>query len=388
MKPLFILFLFSVSPFAIAIDVGDGSDGACTEASLLVGKRTYQCTTLTISAGSAVFKGAAGSSVLIKVQNDVNILNGNTVDVGGSNGIDGTTTAVTGGAGGAGGGAGGNSRLGLSGLAGTGSGAGTAGAFVANLGVRSYGGGGGGGSYKTVAAVVTGPSDGDDGGGGGTVPGTGGTNGSIYGSEATFEATFAGGSGGGAGGADVDGVTPMSGSSGGGGGGAIHIVAGGNITIDGTISANGGNGGGVGSGGGTGLFTSAGGAGSGGAIWLQAAGQLTVSVTGTISATGGTGGLNDTGLNGLGGDGGNGRIRLDDGDGVIANAGSVTPAPFSTTFTPSAATSGTTSIASRQYSSGISCARVSDNENVFIGNLLAGFMAIAALYGISKKRKV
>lgn len=380
MKPLFILFYFSVAPFAHAIDVGDGSDGACTEASFLVGKRTYQCTTLTISANVNLFKGQGGSSIVIKVQNNVTIDPGVTIDIGGNDGLDGTTAAVNGGAGGPGGGSGGNSRLGLDGLSGSGSGAGTAGKFVANLGVRSYGGGGGGASYKTISGTTA--SDGDDGGGGGTVPGTAGANGSVYASEATFDTTFAGGSGGAAGGGADNGGTIVSGSSGGGGGGAIRIISGGNIVIDGQITSKGGNGGGVA---GT-ISSGAGGAASGGAIWLQAAGTLTVSASGTLTALGGTGGTNDSGVSGLGGDGGDGRIRLDDADGVITNNGTVTPAPFSASFSPT--TAGTSSVTARQYSSSISCAKVSEefNQNHLI-NLVFGFLIAGTLHLISSKRK-
>lgn len=384
MKSLFVLFLFSLSPFSSAIDTGNGSDGACTETSFVVGKRLYQCTSLHISGNVSIFKGSGGSSVLIKVQNDASIGAGVTVDFSANAGTDGlANSTVSGGAAGAGGSAGGNSQLSLAGLSGGGTGAGVGGKYVANLGVRSYGGGGGGGSYKTTSATTA--SDGDDGGGSGTVPNTLGANGTTYGSEASFETTFDGGSGGGAGGADQDGATNMSGSSGGGGGGALHIVAGGNILVDGTIKANGGNGGGSG----VGLLTSAGGAGSGGAIWLQAAGTLTVSVTGVISSQGGTGGSNDSGVSGLGGNGGNGRIRLDDADGIITNNGSVTPAAYSTSFTPTTATSGSGAISSRQYSSSISCARVSEefNHNHLI-NLIFGFCLAGAFYLFSSRKKV
>lgn len=381
MKSLFILFLFSASPFALAIDTGDGSDGACTEASFLVGKRSYQCSSLTISGNVNLFKGQGGSAIEIKVQNDVTIAAGVTVDIGGNNGLDGTTAAVNGGSGGPGGGSGGNSRLGLDGLAGSGSGAGTAGKFVANSGVRSYGGGGGGASYKTVAVATA--TDGDDGGGGGTVPGTAGANGAIFGSEAAFDTSFTGGSGGAAGGGADNGGTIVSGSSGGGGGGALRIVAGGNILIDGQIISTGGNGGGA-----AGTTSSGGGgAGSGGAIWLQAAGTLTVSASGTLSALGGNGGTNDSGVNtGDGGGGGNGRIRLDDADGIITNNGAITPAPYSASFSPTA--SGTSTVSTRQYSSSISCARVSDEfTHHHLINLVLGFLIAGSLHLLSSRKK-
>jgi hypothetical protein len=161
-------------------------------------------------------------------------------------------------------------------------------------------------------------------------------------------------------------------------------VAGGNITIDGTITSNGGNGGGAG----TETSSGGGGGASGGAIWLQAAGSLAVSGTGIITATGGTFGTNASGFLGFGGGGGDGRIRLDDGNGAITNTGTVTPAPYTTTFTPTSISNGSTSIASRQYSSSVSCARVTLDENQkknLIGNFLVGILIVSLGYfGLSK----
>lgn len=385
---MLIIFLFSFTN-AFATDTGDGSDGACTNASFIVAKRNYQCTTLTIDAALTMFRAVGGNPLVIKVQRDVYItaVTGS-IDLSGANGSSGNSTnsVKAGGAPGAGGSAGGNSPgTGADGLSGSGSGGGIFGKNVAPAPTYnySYGGGGGGGSYKTQSLIL--PEIGDDGIGG--VVGTAGQNGAIFGNEALFDSSFVGGSGGAAGGGGDAGVItsiPVTGSSGGGGGGALRIIAGGDITVDGNIIAQGGQGGGVGGVGGT-PSSGGGGGGSGGAIWLQAAGALLVS--GSITALGGAVGTNDSGVVGLGGGGGDGRIRLDDGDGaiVIDPGGIVSPTAFSTTFTPTSA--------ARQYSSAVSCARVSlqDEKQSFntIFNMILGLMIASAFYfAFSRRGKV
>ena len=392
MKLMFILFLFSLLPInqALAIDTGDGTDGACITATFLIAptRRIYQCATLNFDANLNI-TGAGGTPLIIKVQGDVLLGFGFTVDLSGINGIDGDNSSHFGGAAGAGGGAGGNSQVGpLDGLSGNGSGAGALGKYVADTGGPiSYGGGGGGGSYKTKSLTIA--LDGLD-GTGTPVAGTLGLNGNNFVvSESQFDTSFSGGSGGGAGGGGKNTGVLKSGSSGGGGGGAIRIVSGGNIVIDGTFTSNGGNGGGT-----IGTPTSGGGGGaSGGAIWLQAAGTLTVSATGTMTALGGTGGTNDLGGGGGdGGQGGNGGIRLDAG-GAITTAGStINPAVgYSTTFSPSASTSGISAI-SREYASGIACGRISlENELPFNNfyNLILGMLIASAIYfSLSRKGKI
>ncbi len=385
------LFLFT-SFSASAIDVGDGSDGVCTNATFVLGKRSYQCTSLTINAPLTLYKGVGGAALVIKVQNDVDITGAGSIDLSGNNGQDGNIVSVAfGGTGGAGGFSGGNSSTAdppanppssVTGGNGAGAGAGVGGQDAGlNAGAVSVGAGGGGGSYKTAGtAALLGDSNGTA-----RAPGA---NGSLYGNEAAFETTFVGGSGGGAGGNGNDGTNTWFGSAGGGGGGALHIVAGGNILIDGTIISNGGNGGGAG----TETSSGGGGGASGGAIWLQAAGTLTVSLTGSINATGGLKGTNvDAGFLGDGGSGGDGRIRLDAGNGSITNNGSVTPAPYTTSFTPTPINNGGTSaIASRQYSSSVSCARVSEDMNqsslINVINLLVGISLVGAFHFIVSRR--
>lgn len=391
----FYLALFLLSHSAFAIDVGDGSDGACNitgggATQITSARRSYQCTTLNVDANLNDFKGGSvpgsnGAPLVIKVQGNVTIAVGVTIDLSGENGADGNTVAaVNGGRAGAGGFAGGDSTA-ASGSNGNGAGAGSGGTFAPRTGApSSYGGGGGGGSYQTVAGVS--PLNGDD--NGNVIPA--GANGTTYGPESSFDTSFSGGSGGAAGGRGID-ATAVSwfGSSGAGGGGALRIISGGNIVVDGTIISKGGDGGGN-----AGTTTSSGGGGgaSGGAVWLQAAGTLTVSGTGSITAHGGVGGSNDSGFAGFGGDGGEGRIRLDDADGVIGGAGTVSPAPYSTTFTPTAITSSTISM-TRQYTSDVSCASVAlgDQDKPFnnVVNLILG-LAIAYLIHLvaSNKSKV
>lgn len=373
-------FLLFISQNALAIDVGNGSDGSCDTAGaadtqIIAAKKSYQCTSLVINSNSTVFKAIGGSSIVIKVQGNVTVNNGSSLDLSGGNGVAGdnaASTVISGGVGGAGGSNGGNGTTG-NGTNGNGSGAGTYGTFVTGVGAN-YGGGGGGGSYKTVSATT--PTDGDQ---NGTPPTANGSNGSIYGNENNFENSFLGGSGGAGGGASDNG-TIYRGSSGGGGGGAIMIVAGGDIQIDGSIIANGGNGGGSN---GT-LFSGAGGAGSGGAIWLMAQGNIVIGVSGIVQATGGVRGTNDSfglGDYGFGGAGGNGRIRLDDSDGVVTNSGTISPAAYSTTFTPTAI--GSSNINANKFSSSISCAKVSEEQD-FKMSLVFG-MLIALIVFYSKK---
>lgn len=390
MKFALTLFLF-LNTFAFAMDVGDGSDGSCdvlgtATTQITAAKKYYQCTTLNINGNLSSFKGgqpgAGGVPLFIKVLGSVTISSGTTLDLSGANGIAGSATAASGGSAGTGGSAGGSSLVGANGLNGNGSGGGIGGSNVISnpAGTTSYGGGGGGGSYKTKSATVA--VDGFN--SAGAAPGSGGANGNNFLlSESQFDTSFVGGSGGAAGGGAFT-TALVSGSSGGGGGGAIRIVAGGNVQIDGTIISNGGNGGGVGAP--TPTPSSGGGGGaSGGAIWFQAAGTLTVSATGVISAIGGVGGTNDFSISG--GNGGNGGIRLDSGNGTITNLGSITPAPYSTTFVPtiSSATS-----ASRQYASSISCAKVSieddQNKNLLL-NFLFGLIISGTGYLVFSRNK-
>ena len=395
MKLLIIFFLISNSAFAI--DTGDGSDGACNVAGgmdtqITSSRKLYQCKTLELDADSNHFSGsqsgAGGNALVIKVQGDIVVSAGVTIDLSGADGIEGSgSSVINGGGSGAGGFKGGDAPgLGLDGLMGSGPGAGSAGLYINPITTTSQGGGGGGGSYKTKSNLkgVDGDSRGGD-----SFPGTGGSNGPIYGSEISFETLFIGGSGGAAGGAGVDSNIPVSGSSGGGGGGAIHIISGGNIDINGWIISDGGNGGGLP----TTMYAGSGGGGSGGAIWIQAAGDLTISATGKITTFGGLRGNNAIAY--FGGEGGLGRIRLDDSDGAITIIGSpiISQTPYSSSFAPTAIPTVASNATAKQYTSGVSCASVAlDGPNRFYNNLINLILGLSiaslAYLSLPKKSKV
>lgn len=374
---------------ALAIDVGNGGDGVCAvtlpaNTLITLAQRNYECTTLDINQNLNLFKGAGGAVVVIKVQGIVTI-NSN-IDISGADGAEGDVAAKSGGLAGPGGSDGGGSQLApLPGLEGFGIGKGLPGKYVAPSNSDSFGGGGGGGSYNTKSLIE--PVDGEDVGGPGGLFAMG-SNGDPYGDEATFETLFLGGSGGGAGGGGVDsasgGASIRAGSSGGGGGGAIHIIAGGDVIINGTIISNGGNGGGII----TTVSSGGGGGGSGGSIWIQAVGAI--SGSGTINAFGGLHGINnhfDSG--GYGGHGSDGRIRLDDSDGLVT-LGSVLPASRGgSIFIP---TSNSASAISRQYSSSIACGRVVLENEKPINNLINLFLGIVIAsmiyFSMSRKGKI
>lgn len=393
MKFLLALFLFNLSTtIANAVDIGDGSDGTCAvigPATTLIAlpKTTYQCTSVVID-DNLFFNGAtigAGGSaaITIKSQTTITINAGKTINLNGSNGANGNLGGVAaGGFGGAGGSAGGTSAA-ANGADGAGLGKGLGGDLAPLAGpTDDVGGGGGGGSYQSVGAVaLTGDSFG--------TPVAAGANGGTYGPENNFENLFLGGSGGGAGGSGFEVSTARwFGSGGGGGGGAIHLVAGGIILIDGNITSNGGNGGGSGAE----IASGGGGGASGGAIWIQSSADLIVN--GLVTASPGAGGVNaNAGILGDGGAGGDGRIRLDDSNGVITGAGvgGITPTAVTSIFVPTAITSGSTAI-SRQYSSGVSCAKVAlPNENPMnhLINMMLGIMLSTCIYfSFSRKGKI
>ena len=361
----FSIFILSFSLQALTLDTGTGASGACDtsgglDTQLVAGTKTYNCTSLVIdnnfngwSGGQA---GAGGTIVTIKVQGDVTIDAGISLSLIGQNGTagDGGGGAKAGGQAGAGGFAGGSAPGNNSnGNAGSGSGAGGGGNDIPSggPGTPATGAGGGGGSYGTVSTTVS--VNGHD--TNNSIASSSGAMGSVYGPESSFETSFVGGSGGGAGGSTDNGIgAELTGSAGGGGGGAIHIIAGGNITINGTLTVKGGDGGTTGA-----ATNGSGGGGSGGGIWLQAVGSIIVSGTGNLLALGGARGTNVSGNDGYGGAGGNGRIRLDDSDGVISNSGTITPTVYSVS---TATTSGTSEL--NAFDSSISCGTIDlDNDH-------------------------
>lgn len=164
-------------------------------------------------------------------------------------------------------------------------------------GLGPGGGASSGSTYTTSGAGCSGAGGGFSSTGQGATGGggCGAAGGSTYGTEAQLP--LIGGSGGGG----ASGGLSFAGSGGGGGGGAILIAASGTVTVNGGILARGGNGGdtsGAERGG-------VGGGGSGGAIRILA---TTISGNGSIDARGGVDG---GGAARDGGNGADGRIRLE-----------------------------------------------------------------------------
>ncbi len=328
-----------------ALDYGDGSDGDCVFSGNVLADE-YNCRTLRISSNTR-FTPNGASAAVIRVQGSVTI--SATLSVDGFPGNDGTTTPNLGGSGGPAGFRGGHfdslgfpqGEPGLSNVTGAGDGGNSASANAATL---SGGGGGAGGNFGDTTLA----SFGLDGTSTSVFQGTGGatTAAEVAADEAGFETLQIGGAGGGAGGQGEENIGIFYyGATGGGGGGALHIIAAGNIIVTGTISANGGAGGD-----GTDL-SGAGGGGAGGSIWLQSGGHITNN--GTIRALGGAGGTVTSVLaaaGGDGGDGGVGRIRLDDFDGVlsgnaptpVAQTAASTPGVYDVGFLTGACTALTT----------------------------------------------
>lgn len=348
---LFPLLLLSFPAFA-QLDTGSGALGACTQGTAgFTNGGTFECASLTLS-GSIAFSNTA-APLIIKVTGPVNVTG--VFNMNGGNGTNlniGTFAQVFGGEGGPGAGDGGGEdgfsvlypgldTNSVGGTFDTSAGRGEA----ANGGNLGCGDGGGGAGFKATGVIGSSCGGNGPGAAGGTV-----TAASI------FSGTFRGGVGGGAGGDAPAGSF----GAGGGGGGAIHIIAGGDITVSGSITANGGNGGAGGPDGG------GGGAGSGGVIWLQSLGNIDIS--GAISVLGGTGGTITAG--GAGGNGGVGFIRLDDADGTITGGGSFPGADTNSVSSPIRI--------SESLKSDISCGTVKPNEknNSVLFQVIAGFLLV------------
>lgn len=311
-----------------ALDFGDGSDGDCHFSGNVLANE-YNCRTLRITANTR-FTPNGNNPVIIRVQGAVTI--SATLSVDGSPGNDGTTTPNLGGNGGPAAYRGGHfdslgfpqAEAGLQNTTGAGDGGTSA---SGNAGSFSGGGGGAGGNFGDTLLATAG----DDGTSTVGLQGTGGLTSAseVAADEAGFETLLIGGAGGGAGGEGIEDVaTQYYGATGGGGGGVLHIIAAGNITVTGIISANGGAGGD-----GNGL-SGGGGGGAGGVVWLQSGGQITNN--GTIRALGGAGGTITSALTARGGNGGNGgagRIRLDDFDGALTG-NATTPVAQTAASTP------------------------------------------------------
>lgn len=338
MRFFYLLPLFTTLSAFAQIDVGDGSTGACTNSTIQNGG-TLNCTTLNIS-GTVTFTDNS-PALIIKVQGDVSI-NG-TIILDGKNG---TALAAAGAQPGAAAGPGAGQGGGRDAFDIPQAGSDASSSSGQPGGSGTCGGGGGGAGFITdgtngvlcvdglsgIKGIKVDPSEFD------------------FSSPSIFRGGFGGGAGGEAG-ADI--------GSGGGGGGGIHIMAGGKVLINGSISSKGGNGGTpVANGGG-------GGAGSGGVIWIESLDQITNNAL--FDLRGGTGG-NSPGGNG--GAGSSGVYKLTDADNIIEGIGT-----------------GTTPSAAENLNSNISCGTVATqrDENQFFFQLLAGFSLIMIWNKLSRK---
>lgn len=296
---LVLIFLFLISFNSYAFDIGNGSLGACTEATIIAGGRSFDCTSLTLGGAGRTFT-TGGETVVIKVLGDVTLNAGFVLS--GAVGTAGTNSTAVDRAGG---------------LAGPGGSLG--GSYIGATTSPNSGNGNGGGGGATNSAAG-GAQDGSGGAGGSNgSTGSAGSDGTGAAQNAPLSSPGAissnlgsgstGGSGGGTGGTGTDNAfNGNSPGAGGGGGGAIKIIAGGIITIAGagSITSNGGVGG-------AGSTTAApggggaGGGGSGGTIVLQSLSGI--QILGSITLNGGNGGA-AAGTTGAGGAGGLGRLEL------------------------------------------------------------------------------
>ncbi|MCK5073811.1 MAG: hypothetical protein KAQ98_10325 [Bacteriovoracaceae bacterium] len=384
---LAILFVFSFQVFAL--DTGTGADGPCVDVDLgdAVAVSALNCSSLTIT-GNKDIAPNGGAIVKIKVTGDVIINGALCVNASASlrDGADGGGPNGPGGAGGPAAGAGGYGGSGANGGTGVGIGAGGGGGLGSGVMGYGTGGGGGGGRYSDTALPTDGVA-GDDENDGIDSAGTAGVAGAAsYGSQITFTTTISGGSGGGGGGSGDAGGAFSVGAGGGGGGGVIWIIAGGDITVAGSIEAIGGNGGNAAS------FGGGGAGGSGGAVFLQAEGNIFVELGGSVIATGGNGGIGSQDAatppnDGDGGDGGDGRIRIDDVDGAWSGGGTVNPAPYQAVVAGGAVSSSETvvQIDSKIKSACGSIAIADDERNDFIFSLMIGVLSLSFLFTFIRK---
>ena len=307
----------------------------------------YQFANFTVNTGHTVtFSGINAGPVIIRCTGTMTI-NG-TINCAGGNGQNGATSN-SGGFGGTGGGGGGRT-----GGTGAWQAAGANGNPFGGGAAGTGGAGRGGASSTTIASGGGGGSYGADGGGGWlgsgtqqTSTGLGSSRGIQYGdvnltatlTQSGFTTNLLGGSGGGAGGGRSGGLTQWTGAGGGGGGGAIQITAN-TVTIGSQASAitvAGGNGGNNTTS--AGAAGACGGGGSGGTINLQYF-NYTNGLASNLVISGGLGGTNPiSGQRSDGGNGGNGRLLLQQ-DVVLCTA----PTTQATSFSYSNVTTSSTDI--------------------------------------------
>jgi hypothetical protein len=326
---LFMLLLIFSFPLMAQIETGSGTAN-CTQANLAAGGN-IQCGDLTITGPYTFPSGIPALDV--QVVGDVTISGNVFLNGTDAPNADGTGFAA-GGVGGPGAGNGGSPNFGT-----PENGVGVSGGGAGNTGACGSGGGGGGFALAGTAGIPCAAAVGG-------LAGSAFTN--IF--SDTFRGGFGGGAGGNAGGASY--------GPGGGGGGAIRIRAGGNIIINGNISANGGKGGDSGS------INGAGGGGSGGLIWFQALGNITLNAN--VFVSGGPGGDGATTFGGNGSSGGRGAIRFEDLDGVIGGTGSL----------PGFAQVNGFSSAGSKLNSSISCGMIGtkDQAHLQFSQLFFGFI--------------
>lgn len=341
---LFLLLLTISFPLMAQIDTGNGAIANCTDADIVNGGNV-QCGDLTISGAFPGFN-ASIPAVDIQVLGDV-LINSN-LDLDGTDAPN-ADNAFGKGLGGPGAGDGGSPNFGT-----PEDGPGISGGGAGNTVVCGSGGGGGGFALAGSA-------------GSNCAAAAGGIAGPAF--TSIFSGVLRGGFGGGAGGDTGTTLGP-----GGGGGGALRIRAGGNIVINGIISANGGNGGASGSDGG------GGGGGSGGLIWIQAIGNITINAN--MFASGGAGGNGAGTGGGNGSAGGRGAIRFDDMDGVISGTGSLPGYAQVNSFT---------SITSPKLNSSISCGMVGakDQSHLQFSQMFLGFiLALGFSFAFKRSSKL
>ena len=321
-------------------DPGNGSDGACTGATITTGAAEYNCTTLIITAGTYNFPRnplppvPQTPMVRVKVQGEVRIDPGVILNLSGENGVPDATETQPGAAGGPGADDGGGNSAGPQDAP-------TGNALQGTSSV-TCGGGGGGGGFATVG-----------GNGSDCIGSPGGNGGDAY----DISILFRGGFGGAAGGLGEF-FNPFQTATGGGGGGAIWISAGGNITLNGAINVSGGNGG-------VGISDSGGGGGgSGGAIRIQSLGEIVNNAT--FNLAGGTGGPGN-GDGARGGDGSVGIYQFVDADNVVYGTGT------GATAFPGISSS------TQSFTSSISCGSVAMKNNQNLFQMIVGFILVVLI---------
>jgi hypothetical protein len=335
LRGLLALLIFFTLPHSYALDLGDGTDGACnwdgvTPASVEI--RLWQCQSLNITGTPNFvdsFNNQTGNDFLdIRVQQDV-LIDGE---------INLSATGTTPGFGGHSGGSGAAGFDGDPGGAPSGIDANGKGGLASSGGFSGCAGAGGsGGRHSGLNAPISGVDAGPLGGGCSPSPTAAGGPAptASYSNPNNLNNEIFGGAGGGAGGSAYDGATDINGGDGGGGGGILRVLAGGSIEIATNafihVDADNGQNGVIDAG--SDGDSGGGGGGAGGTIYLSTLRDMTVTGTPSLSATNGSGGTTES-PGGNGSDGDVGIIRLEDGDGDIPGASGISSPSASVSTNP------------------------------------------------------